>query len=46
MALRELPCPYRIIDDFGGAFSMGCCAGCILYFVKGFIVLFKKSSHN
>lgn len=37
MALRELPCPYRIIDDFGGAFSMGCCAGCILYFVKGFV---------
>ena len=36
MALRELPCPYRIVDDFGGAFSMGCCAGCIIYFMKGF----------
>ncbi len=37
MALRELPCPYRIVDDFGGAFSMGCCAGCIIYFIKGFL---------
>ena len=42
MALRELPCPYRIIDDFGGAFSMGCCAGCILYFVKGMWFAPKK----
>ncbi|CAK92541.1 unnamed protein product (macronuclear) [Paramecium tetraurelia] len=35
MAMREQPCPYRIIDDFGGAFSMGCFAGCIFYFLKG-----------
>lgn len=35
MALRELPCPFRIIDDFGGAFSMGCFAGCLVYFVRG-----------
>jgi len=35
MALRELPCPYRIIDDFGGAFSMGCFGGCIAYFFRG-----------
>ena len=35
MALREQPCPYRIIDDFGGGFAMGCCAGCILYFIRG-----------
>lgn len=42
MALRELPCPYRIIDDFGGAFSMGCAAGSILYFVKGMWFAPKK----
>ena len=35
MSNREQPCPYRIIDDFGGAFSMGCFAGCIAYFVRG-----------
>jgi hypothetical protein len=35
MGSRELPCPYRIIDDFGGAFGMGCFAGCIGYFLKG-----------
>ena len=39
MASRELPCPYRIVDDFGGAFGMGCFAGCIGYFIKGFIIL-------
>lgn len=33
--MRESPCPYRIIDDFGGAFSMGCFAGCIAYFIRG-----------
>lgn len=33
--MREQPCPYRIIDDFGGAFSMGCFAGCIAYFIRG-----------
>ena len=32
MASRELPCPYRIIDDFGNAFAMGCFAGLISYF--------------
>ena len=42
MALRELPCPYRIIDDFGGAFSMGCSAVCIIYFVKGFSFIILK----
>ena len=35
MALRELPCPVRIIDDFGGAFAMGCVGGCILHFIRG-----------
>lgn len=35
MGSRELPCPFRIVDDFGGAFSMGCFAGCILYFIRG-----------
>lgn len=42
MALRELPCPYRIIDDFGGAFSMGCAAGCIIYFAKGSLFLLAQ----
>ncbi|KAM3130529.1 hypothetical protein pb186bvf_017338 [Paramecium bursaria] len=32
---REQPCPYRIVDDFGGAFAMGCFAGCIFYFFRG-----------
>lgn len=35
MAQRE-PCPDRIMDDAGGAFSMGCVGGAIWYFVKGF----------
>ena len=35
MSNRELPCPFRIVDDFGGGFSMGCFAGCIIYFIKG-----------
>ncbi|CAD8142543.1 unnamed protein product [Paramecium octaurelia] len=42
MAMREQPCPYRIIDDFGGAFSMGCFAGCIFYFLKGMSFAPKK----
>ena len=35
MALRELPCPARIVDDLGGAFSMGCVAGCFIHFIRG-----------
>ena len=35
MSQRELPCPYRIVDDFGGGFSMGCFGGCIVYFIRG-----------
>jgi import inner membrane translocase subunit TIM17 len=35
MAQRE-PCPGRIMDDLGGAFSMGCVGGSIFYFFKGF----------
>jgi mitochondrial import inner membrane translocase subunit TIM17 len=31
MAARELPCPYRIVDDFGNAFAMGCFAGKYIY---------------
>jgi len=23
------------VDDFGSGFSMGCVAGCILYFIRG-----------
>eukprot|EP00947_MAST-08B_sp_MAST-8B-sp1_P005820 g5820.t1 len=29
------PCPYRIVDDVGGAFAMGCAGGSIWYAVKG-----------
>lgn len=35
MANREQPCPYRIVEDFGSGFSMGCAAGCIIYFIRG-----------
>jgi import inner membrane translocase subunit TIM17 len=35
MTTREQPCPYRIVDDFGGAFSMGCVAGVIWNLGKG-----------
>jgi mitochondrial import inner membrane translocase subunit TIM17 len=35
MAMREQPCPYRIVDDFGNGFSMGCVAGVIFYFIRG-----------
>ena len=34
IADRE-PCPYRIIDDIGGAFCMGCIGGGIWHSVKG-----------
>ncbi|EDV19670.1 uncharacterized protein TRIADDRAFT_33100 [Trichoplax adhaerens] len=30
------PCPYRIIDDCGGAFSMGCIGGGVFSLVKGY----------
>lgn len=30
------PCPFRIIDDCGGAFSMGCIGGAIFQSIKGF----------
>jgi len=29
------PCPYRILDDIGGAFCMGAGGGTIWYAVKG-----------
>ena len=29
------PCPYRILDDVGGAFAMGCAGGAVWYAVKG-----------
>ena len=40
MATRELPCPYKIIDDFGGAFAMGCFSGLSLFYFT-FITLNK-----
>ena len=39
MGSRELPCPYRIIDDFGGGFAMGCVAGCFFHFVRGYFII-------
>lgn len=30
------PCPWRIIDDFGGAFAMGAIGGGIWHAVKGY----------
>ncbi|KNC79303.1 hypothetical protein SARC_08298 [Sphaeroforma arctica JP610] len=30
------PCPYRIIDDFGGAFAMGAIGGALWHAGKGF----------
>ena len=32
---REMPCPYRIIDDLGGAFGMGCLIGAVWHFGRG-----------
>ena len=36
MASTRQPCPGRIFDDIGGGFAMGCGAGVLLYFIKGF----------
>ncbi|ESO95742.1 hypothetical protein LOTGIDRAFT_116735 [Lottia gigantea] len=30
------PCPYRILDDCGGAFSMGVIGGSVFHSIKGF----------
>eukprot|EP00124_Ichthyophonus_hoferi_P001077 Ihof_evm17s49 gene=Ihof_evmTU17s49 len=30
------PCPYRILDDFGGAFAMGAIGGAIWHAGKGY----------
>lgn len=30
------PCPYRIVDDSGGAFAMGCIGGGVFQSIKGF----------
>ena len=32
---REIPCPIRIVDDFGGGFGIGLGLGSILYFIRG-----------
>lgn len=29
------PCPYRIVDDCGGAFAMGCIGGSVFQAIKG-----------
>ena len=33
--LREKPCPFRIVDDLGGGFSMGCLMGAVWHFARG-----------
>lgn len=30
------PCPYRIVDDCGGAFAMGCIGGGVFQAIKGY----------
>ena len=35
VSYNRMPCPGRIWDDMGGAFSMGCGGGAIIYFFKG-----------
>lgn len=30
------PCPWRIVDDCGGAFTMGCIGGAVFQSIKGF----------
>lgn len=30
------PCPWRIVDDCGGAFTMGCLGGAVFQSIKGF----------
>lgn len=30
------PCPFRIVDDCGGAFAMGCIGGGVFQAIKGF----------
>lgn len=30
------PCPWRIVDDCGGAFAMGCIGGGVFQAIKGF----------
>ncbi len=31
----RIPCPWRIFDDLGGGFALGCASGGIMYFFKG-----------
>ena len=33
--LRKKPFPYRVLDDLGGGFAMGCLMGSVWHFVKG-----------
>lgn len=33
--MREKPCPFRIVDDLGGGFSMGCLMGAAWHFGRG-----------
>lgn len=35
--MERQPCPERIFDDLGSAFSMGVVAGTIFHFVRGCI---------
>eukprot|EP00118_Oscarella_pearsei_P009656 m.56293 g.56293 ORF g.56293 m.56293 type:complete len:171 (+) comp34585_c0_seq2:31-543(+) len=35
-AYQREPCPYRILDDCGGAFAMGCLGGAVFSLAKGY----------
>ena len=32
------PCPWRIVDDCGGAFAMGAIGGTVFHSIKGFSI--------
>jgi import inner membrane translocase subunit TIM17 len=33
--MREKPCPYRIVDDLGGGFTIGFMLGSVWHFARG-----------
>ena len=35
MQYGRIPCPWRVLDDLGGGFALGCASGAIMYFIKG-----------
>ena len=37
------PCPYRVVDDCGGAFAMGAVFGGTFHFIKGALLTPRNS---